>query len=446
MLRWPRSLALRAVAALLAVHLVTIMIVLGLAVMEGRTTRLGGASLALEFAREELAFGRSGWVMPDDGPFASLAARNPSLWLIGRDQDRRLVLGEPPPPARRMFGLSTTSGADAGEGFGALLPEVAIERRDIDGRPILLAVGGVDPDTVTAGDIMRSFSSTPVAALVIGLGVLGAIALLLAIPLLSRAIRPIVDDAASIQPDDVGRRLDASLAPPELLPLARAFNGALDRLEVELGRRRRLISNVAHELRTPLAVVSLRVDTLTSPADEREELRTAVLRVSRLAEQLLDLERLSLSAAPRVPVDLTGLTQEVISSLAPMAMNAGYEMALEAPPAPVIVVGDREAIIRAVTNLLSNAVQHGGGGGLITVVLGDGGIEVIDEGPGVPESLQPRLFEAFARGSGETGGSGLGLHLTRELVRGLGGEVSWRREGTRTIFRLQFTEPAARDG
>ncbi|MBI2260719.1 MAG: HAMP domain-containing histidine kinase [Caulobacterales bacterium] len=419
------------------------MIALGLAVMEGRTTRLGGASLALEFAREELTFGRSGWVIPGDGAFASLAARNPSLWLIGRDQDRFLVLGEPPPPARRLFGLPTDPGADTGEGFGALLPEAAMERRDIDGRPILLAVGGVDPDTVTSGDIIRSFSPAPVVAVVLGLGVLGAIALLVAIPLLSRAIQPIVDDAASIQPDDVGRRLDESLAPPELLPLARAFNGALERLEVELGRRRRLISNVAHELRTPLAVLSLRVDTLTSPADEREALRTAVLRVSRLAEQMLDLERLSLSTAPRVPVDLTELTQEVISSLAPMAINAGYELALEAPQGPVIVSGDREAVIRAVTNLISNAVQHGGGGGLINVVLDDGGIEVIDQGPGVPESLQPRLFEAFARGSGEAGGSGLGLHLTRELMRGLGGKVSWRREGTRTIFRLQFTEPGA---
>lgn len=419
------------------------MAALGLAVMEGRTTRLGGSSLALEFAREELTYARAGWVIRSDGAFASIAARNPALWLIGRDQDGFLVLGEPPPSARRLLGLPTRPGADSGQGFGALLPEVAMERRDIDGRPILLAVGGVDPDTITSGDIMRSFAPAPVLAVVAGLGVLGAIALLLAIPLLLRAIRPIVDDAAAIQPDDVGRRLDESLAPPELLPLARAFNGALARLEVELGRRRRLISNVGHELRTPLAVLSLRIDTLTLPADEREALRTAVLRVSRLAEQMLDLERLSLSTAPLVPVDLTALTREVIASLAPMAINAGYELALDAPPAPVIVSGDREAIIRAVTNLVSNAVQHGGGQGLINVILDDGAIVVTDQGPGVPTSLQPRLFEAFARGSGEAGGSGLGLHLTRELMRGLGGAVSWRRDGTNTIFRLQFAKLSA---
>ncbi|HYC98462.1 HAMP domain-containing sensor histidine kinase [Brevundimonas sp.] len=432
---------MRAVAALLAVHVLTIAIVLGFSVSEGRTTRLGGASLALEFAREELTFERRGWVIPTDGAFASLAARNPSLWLIGGDEDRFLVLGDPPPPARRLFGLPTDPGTNSDEGFGALLPEVAIERRDIDSRPILLAVGGVDPDTVTSADVLRSFSLAPIVAVILGLGALGVIALLLAIPLLSRAIRPIVDEATSIQPDDVGRRLDESRAPPELLPLARAFNGALERLEIELGRRKRLISNVAHELRTPLAVLSLRVDTLSSPAEEREALRRAVLQVSRLAEQMLDLERFSLPTGPRVPVNLTELAREVISSLAPMAINAGYELALEAPQVPVIVSGNREAVIRAVTNLISNAVQHGGGGGLISVVLGDGRIEVIDEGPGVPESLQQRLFEAFARGGGETGGSGLGLHLTREVMRGLGGEVYWRCDGARTIFRLQFSGP-----
>lgn len=440
MLKWPRSLALRAVAALLAVHFLTIAIGLGFGVLEGRTTPRGGSDLALELAVNELRFDGDRWVVPADGAFASLAARNPSLWLIGGDADRSVVVGAPPPVARRLFGLADaeTSFDRSGGGLGAFLPDAAIERHDIDDRSILLAVGGVDPDTITSMDVLRTFAPAPAVAAVVGLGLLGAIALLLAIPLLSRAIRPIVDEATSIHPDDVGRRLDESRAPLELLPLARAFNGALDRLEVELGRRKRLISNVAHELRTPLAVLSLRVDTLASPPDEREGLRTAVDRVSRLVEQMLDLERLSLPTGPRVAIDLTELAQAVISSLAPMAVNAGYDLSLDAPSAPVIVSGERQAVERAVTNLVRNAIVHGGGRGLIGVAVGDGWLEVADEGPGVLEDLQPRLFEAFARGAGETGGSGLGLHLTREIMRGLGGEVSWRREGTRTTFRLQF--------
>jgi signal transduction histidine kinase len=160
---------------------------------------------------------------------------------------------------------------------------------------------------------------------------------------------------------------------------------------------------------------------------------------------MLDLERLSLPTRPRISLNLTELAQDAVSSLAPMAINAGYELALEAPPAPVIVSGDHDAVMQALTNLIGNAVQHGGGRGLISVILADGQVEVIDEGPGVPESLQQRLFEAFARG-GEAGGSGLGLHLTREVMRSLGGEIDWRREEGRTIFRLQFSPLGARRG
>lgn len=440
MLKWPRSLALRAVAALLAVHFLTIVVGLGIGVVEGRTTRLGGADLAHEFAIDELSFAGDRWVLPADGAFASLAARNPSLWLIGGDGDRSVVVGSPPPAAWRLFGVA---GADAsvdtaGAGLGAVLPDAAIERRDIDDRSILLAVGGVDPGTITSMDVLRTFALAPAVAVFVGLGFLGALALLLAIPLLSRAIRPIVDEATSIHPDDVGRRLNENRAPLELVPLARAFNGALDRLEVELGRRKRLISNVAHELRTPLAVLSLRVDTFAGPAEAREGLRTEVDRVTRLVEQMLDLERLSLPTGPRVAIDLTELAQAVISSLAPMAVNAGYDLSLDAPQAPVIVSGERQAVERAVTNLVRNAIVHGGGVGLISLVVDDGYLEVADQGPGVPEALEPRLFDAFARGAGETGGSGLGLHLTREIMRGLGGEVDWRREASRTIFRLRF--------
>ncbi len=434
MLRWPRSLALRAVAALLAVHVLAIVIGLGSGVLEGRTTRLGGADVALDFAVQELRFSGDRWTMPADGAFASLAARNPALWLIGVSQGHVLVVGSPPRAARRLTGSSA-----GGDDLGALLPDARVEQHVIGRRPILLAAGGVDPETITSRDVLRTFSVAPAVAVFLVLGGLGAIALLLAIPLLSRAIRPVVEEATSIHPGDVGRRLDEGRAPPELLPLARAFNGALERLEVELGRRKRLISNVAHELRTPLAVLSLRVDTLETSAEEREGLRTAVGRVTRLVEQMLDLERLSLPAGPRVAIDLAEAAEAVVADLAPMAADAGCDLSLERPPGPITVWGERQAVERAVTNLVGNAIVHGGGG-QIGVTVSERWLEVTDEGPGVPEDLQPRLFEAFARGGGE--GSGLGLHLTREIMRGLGGEVSWRREAARTTFRLEFP-PAA---
>ncbi|MBO9546993.1 HAMP domain-containing sensor histidine kinase [Caulobacter sp.] len=440
MLSWPRSLALRAVAALLAVHVLTIVLGLGLGMLEGRKTPYAGADVALELAVKDLAFDGRQWIFPPDGDFATLAAKNPSLWLIGRDEHHLVVVGAPPPAARRLVGLAgvepSPDGAD--DGFGALLSDAVIEREQIGGRAILLASGGVDPATITSKDILRTYALAPAVALCLGFGGLGLIAVFLAIPLLSRAVRPIAQAAASIHPDDLASRLDENRAPLELLPLARAFNGALDRLQAELRRRKRLISNVAHELRTPLAVLSLRADTLSGPAGEREALRAAVGRIARLVEQMLDLERLSLPAGPRTAIELTQLARAVISELAPMALSTGYDLALDAPAAPVTVLAERQALERALTNLVSNAILHGGGRGLISVRVGQAWLEVSDEGQGIPTSLEPRLFEAFARGSGDSEGSGLGLHLTREIMRALGGEVCWRREGSRTVFRLEF--------
>lgn len=434
----PRSLALRAVLALLAVHVATLVVGLGSGVLEGRTTRQGGADLGMELAAKALRRTGDRWTMPPDGAFASLAARNPTLWLIAADRDRSLVVGKPPPAALRLLAGGGPAVAPDG-GVASLLSDAVIEQRQIDGRRVLLAVGGVDPATVTSLDVLKTLSLAPAAALVLGLGLLGAVALLLAMPLFSRALRPIVDEATSIGPDDIGRRLDEGRAPIELLPLARAFNGALDRLEVELGRRKRLVSNVAHELRTPLAVLSLRVDAVAGPAEAREGLRAAVDRVSRLVEQMLDLERLSLPAQPQGAVDLAEVAREVTAVLAPVAVGAGHELSLDAPDGAVTVRGQRPALERAVTNLIGNAIVHGAGP--IRVAVGDGWLEVSDAGPGVPEALQPRLFDAFARGGGE--GSGLGLHLTREIMRAQGGEVLWRRAGTRTIFRLEFPKSPA---
>jgi signal transduction histidine kinase len=125
----------------------------------------------------------------------------------------------------------------------------------------------------------------------------------------------------------------------------------------------------------------------------------------------------SAGKAAETPLEIVAedVAPEEVAELAPMAIDRGYDLSLEAPDGPVIVQGDGHAISRAITNLVSNAVIHGGGGGRIQVVVGrDGIIAVEDEGPGVPSDLAPALFEPFWRGNSSAEGCGLGLHLTRE--------------------------------
>jgi signal transduction histidine kinase len=273
------------------------------------------------------------------------------------------------------------------------------------------------------------------------IAIISLIAMLIAIPSFSQLLRPITTEAGDIGPQEPGRRLQEAKAPKELLPLVRGFNAALDRLEVELGRRKRFIADVAHELRTPLAVVSLRVDS-SDHHEGKEDVRRGLRGLTHLVSQMLDLERLSLSGQQRSSVDLVAIARDLVADLAPMADDRGYDLALIAPDRSVTVIGDAHAISRAMTNLIGNSIVHGGGAGQITVaVRADRTIDVIDEGTGVPAASQPRLFEPFFRGSSNAEGCGLGLHIVHEIMATHGGEASLVPTQRGATFRLKFPPP-----
>lgn len=447
MLRRTPSLALRAGLIFISIYTIIFVSVLTIAAIadaaEPDANRHDGARVALSLAVDELQpVGRT-FALPSDGSFAQLAAKNPSLWLIGRSGGRAFAFGPVPETARRLLDQHWNvleSGGFRVPNARPPLSVAAIRRYNLGRESLLLAAGGVDPASLTPRDSLRQFGP-PVLLVLTVIAILGFLAMLIALPLFSRAISPITDEAGALRPEAPDRRLDDRKAPRELLPLVRAFNATLDRLAAELARRKRFITDVAHELRTPLAVVSLRVEALEEESAKRD-LRRGVGRLTHLVAQMLDLERLSLSAGERSPVDLSAVARDVVADLAPTAIKAGYDLSLDAPDAPVIVAADGQAISRAITNLIGNSIAHGGGAGHIMVVVrADRTIDVLDEGPGVPAALQPRLFQPFSRGSQDGEGCGLGLHLTREIVRAHGGEVSLLPDQSGATFRLSFASP-----
>jgi signal transduction histidine kinase len=448
MLRRASSLARLAAVIFMSVYAAMLIAVLALSAAVSWADRgqgnLRGPVLAVEYASAELRRNGGRLQLPRDGRFAKLAARNPSMWLIILKDGRSYTLGAVPEAAARTVAqLQTVVDAVTLRlpGRAPPLDAVSVQRRETASGPILAAAGGVDPVTLST---MESIDILVNPAVVVALAMIAAISLLgmlLAIPSFSRALRPITTEAEAIGPETSGRRLDERIAPQELLPLVRGFNAALDRLDIELGRRKRFIADVAHELRTPLAVVSLRVDAL-DPVDGKEDLRRGLGRLTHLVSQMLDLERLSLSSRQRSSMDLVAIARDVVADLAPMAIKGGYDLALTAPDIPVIVAGDAHAVARAITNLVGNAIAYGGGAGQLTVVVReDCTIDVMDEGPGVPPALQPLLFEPFARGDLSTEGCGLGLHLVREIMRAHEGEVGLVPIDQGATFRLRFPRP-----
>jgi signal transduction histidine kinase len=439
------SLALRAGLIFMSIYTVIIAAFLAVAVIansaESGGNRHGGAYLALGYAAEDIERTGAAFALPDDGKFRTLAARNPSLWLLGRSGTRSISFGPVPETARRL--VDQQQGVVQSARFEVphaepLLRAAGMRRYEFLAEPVFLAAGGVDRRTLTAREASPFFAPGGLMGLLLVIGLLGFGAMLIALPLMARALRPITAEAGALHPRDSDRRLDERKAPRELLPLVRAFNAALDRLAVELGRRKRFVADVAHELRTPLAVVSLRVEALKDQ-EAKEELRSGLDRLTHLVTQMLDLERLSLAGGQRARIDLTVAARNVVADLAPMALKAGYELSLDAPDAPVTVDGDRHAIERAITNLICNSIAHGGGAGNIQVLVGeDHKVEVADEGPGVPLSLRPRLFEPFCRESSNSESCGLGLHLTREIMRAHGGDVRLVSSEGGATFRLEF--------
>lgn len=448
MLRRTPSLALRAGLIFMSIYTVIFAAFLTVAAVANSADPQGnrhqGARIALNYAAFELYQPDGSFRLRNDGDFRNLATRNPSLWLMGQSGERSFTFGPVPATATRLYEEHRnvlSSVRFQVPNSEPPLGEAALQRYDFGGEPFTLAAGGVDPASLTARESWLLFGPGEVLGVLSVIAILGLLAMLIALPLFSRAIRPITTEFAALDPQDSDRRLDEQKAPRELLPLVRAFNAALERLASELGRRKRFVADVAHELRTPLAVVSLRVEALEEK-ESREELRSGVGRLTHLVAQMLDLERLSLAGRQREPVDLAATARDVIADLAPMALAAGYDLSLDAPAMPVTVTGDPNAIERALTNLVANAIAHASGKGHIEVVVGaDKKIDVVDEGLGVDPSLQPRLFEPFCRNNSASEGCGLGLHLTREIMRAHGGDARLLSTKSGAKFRLEFPSP-----
>jgi signal transduction histidine kinase len=203
-----------------------------------------------------------------------------------------------------------------------------------------------------------------------------------------------------------------------------AVNDALRRLDEGYETHKRFLVDAAHELRTPIAILQTRLESLSLGPDARRVLED-VARLSTLADQLLDLQRVNQQVDPLSDVDIVAVGRMVVADLAPLAIAAGYELSFETAAESIHVRGDQGSLERALTNLIQNAIEHGGRRGLIAVrVHRPATIAVSDDGPGIPSTDRARVFEPFYRVHGRGRGAGIGLNLVQEIVRRHGGQVA----------------------
>jgi len=198
---------------------------------------------------------------------------------------------------------------------------------------------------------------------------------------------------------------------------------------------------MAHELRTPLAIVRARVDSL-EPGPVRDQLRIDLVNMTRTVNQVLDIAELeSFIVGTDARADLHEVCTDAVAFMAPLAVERGQTIALTGATEPVWVHGHTEALFRAVRNLIENAIRHTPPGVSIEVeVVPDGAVRVLDDGPGVPAADRESIFRRFwRRDRAKAESRGLGLAIVARVAEAHDGTVTIAdRPGGGSIFTLRL--------
>lgn len=341
---------------------------------------------------------------------------------------------------RLVFSTADSSmGADMGQQHREMMgvAQLGQPRRlpvVVDGQQVGTLEVAVPQGDLPSGE--QGFLDSVNLLLIGGAALAGLVAVAIGVLLARRATRPVAELTAAARGLAAGQRARRAHVhrDDELGELATAFNALADTVEREDQVRRLFAADVAHELRTPLAILRSQLEAVQDGLHEPTPAVLASLyeETLRLGRLVADLEAMTSADAAGFhlelrPIRLDELIRDVTEGLQDRFTGAG--LTLSATLQPVTVSADPDRLTQVLTNLLGNAVKFVPATGRVSLILdqaeGTARLQVIDDGPGIEPADLPHIFDRFYRGRGpRTGGSGVGLAVVDELVRAHGGQVA----------------------
>ncbi|WP_246174328.1 sensor histidine kinase [Bradyrhizobium paxllaeri] len=342
----------------------------------------------------------------------------PGFWFVVSDGHNVLHYG--PVPERIMAGLAHQGDRASSSGYEVHGESMQLVRSasiaQTDAGNVLIEVGGVaySGTQIAIGTIKdTSFMTIPILVVLITT----VLAALVIVPvLIARPVRRAAAAAEMIDGAGEGVRLPEQGAPLELIPMVSAFNRALERIDATVAAQRRFLSNVAHELRTPLARVRTRLEDI-----DDKTLKAALVAdlqsLSSTVTMLLQLARLSSGPAESADVDLVELTKRIAAEHGPTALYSDIEIEFSSPAEIVKIKGSDQAIGIALSNIVRNALQYSRRGQQVLIEVDrTATVRVVDHGPGIKPEDRAAVLQPFVRRRQDGDGTGLGLAIVAQVM------------------------------
>lgn len=439
------SLQTKVLIAFLAVALLVILLLSGMVsvLLNNLFSRYLDATLGVRLSDVKVAVEE---YYEAQGSFqgADVYFRGPSTMggygYVVADNQSRIVIGPPPLIGQTPTSTELSRGAAImvrGNRVGTLIPYSMMGR-----------IHGFAPlEQEFTASFYRGVITTGIGVLLLSL-VLGIfISRRLAAPL-----RDIDVAASTLGAGDLSYRLPTQYKEAELRSLVHSFNDMAARLEQNERSRRNLVADVAHELRTPITILRVALESMLDGVAKPDEAQLASLyeEVSRMGRLIADLQDLSLAEAGKLKlnikeIDLTEFIKKLLEHMRSLADERGVVLSLVTPQT-IIALADQDRLAQVLINIISNAARHSQSPGEVVVSTaleqGMARVSIKDSGAGIAPSDLPFVFDRFYRGDKarhRDGGTGLGLAISKEFAQAMGGKIEVTSTlGQSTVFTVSL--------